>query len=817
MNRYRDLWNWVCALCVIVGSTSTALASDSLAILPGELTLTGPHAKHRLVVEQVRDGQFIGQAAGEVLLKSGDEAVVRIEDGIAVAAGNGKTTITAAVGGQKASIPVTVVQYDVEHEWSFRNHVQSILAKYGCNSGACHGALAGKGGFKLSLQGYDTNRDYFTITKQARSRRVELADPARSLILTKPTGAVPHKGGVRFGVDSHEYEVLADWLAAGAPPPTESDARLQRLEILPEQAVLEKDATQQLIVRAHFTDGHVEDVTHWAKYTATNESVARVTQDGGVTLTGHGEGAVTAWYASQIVIARITAPYPNELPPETFAQAPRRNFIDELVLEKLQSLNLPPSGQATDQEFIRRVFLDAIGHLPTAKEVREFLADTSPDKRDRLLDDLLARPEFVDYWAYKWSDLLLVSGERLRPKAVQAYYQWIRDSVAANKPWDQFVWEIVTAKGSSYENGATNFYALHQDPQEMSETTSVAFLGLSINCARCHNHPLEKWTNDQYYSMANLFARVRAKGWGGDFRGGDGLRTLYVADEGELIQPLTGKAQPPMPLDGEPIPFDDPTDRRVHLARWLTSPENPYFARAITNRVWANFFGVGLVEPVDDLRQSNPASNEELLTVAADYLIQNKFDLKMLIRAIVQSATYQRSSAPLPLNKDEERFYSRYYPKRLMAEVMLDAISQVTEVPTTFAGYDKGTRALQLPDSSVDSGFLKTFGRPERVITCECERTTEPSIVQVLHISNGDTINEKLQAKEGRVSAIVASGASDEEVVEEAFLASLSRYPTETEKQQLVKMIAEAKDERRIAIEDLYWGLLSSREFLFNH
>jgi hypothetical protein len=489
-----------------------------------------------------------------------------------------------------------------------------------------------------------------------------------------------------------------------------------------------------------------------------------------------------------------------------------------MVLAKLQSLNIPPSPPASDAEFLRRAYLDTIGTLPTPEEARAFLADNSADKRDKLIDALLARPEFVDYWTYKWSDLLLVNGKLLRPNALKAYSKFIRDSVAANKPWDVMVREILTSKGNSFENGATNFFALHQDPQEMTEHACVAFLGLSINCARCHNHPLEKWTNNQYYGMANLFARVRAKGWGGDVNGGDGNRTLYVATEGDLIQPLTGRAQAPTPLDGDAIPMESPEDRRIPLAAWMTSPENPYFARAITNRVWANFFGVGLVEAIDDLRTSNPASNEELLSKSADYLIEQKFDLKPLMRLILQSRTYQRSSLPLAENKNEMRFYSRYYPKRLMAEVLLDAISQATASPSKFKDYPDGTRALQLADSAVDSYFLKTFGRPERVITCECERSAEPTMVQVLHISNGDTINQKLEAKGNRIEQLLAKNLTNEQIVEEAYLASLARLPTDDEKSRLVQALGETSGEdRRMLIEDLFWGVLSSKEFLFNH
>ncbi|MEX0936756.1 MAG: DUF1549 domain-containing protein [Pirellulales bacterium] len=770
------------------------------------------------MVESTEGDRLVSDVTPQALLTSSDPGVVRVEGGMLVPAGNGAAVIEARHEGHTASAAVTVTGMDQPHVWSFRNHVQSVLAKKGCNAGACHGALAGKGGFKLSLRGYDTMRDFETITRQARGRRIELADPGRSLILAKPSGAIPHKGGLRFDVDSLEYRVLSEWIAAGALPPREDDPRLDHLEILPHRAVLAKDAQQQIVVRAHFADGRVEDVTQWAKFTSTDETVAQVDEAGKVTVTSYGEGAVTAWYASNIAVARIASPYPHQIDPAVFASAPRRNFIDELVLDKLQSLNLRPSPAASDAEFLRRAYLDTIGTLPSVDEARRFLADTSPDKRDRLIDELLARPEFVDYWSYKWSDLLLVSGNKLRPDALKAYYRWIRESVESDKPWDEFAREIVTATGSSYENGATNFFALHQDPQEMTENVSMAFMGLSIGCAKCHNHPLEKWTNDQYYAMANLFARVRAKGWGGDFRAGDGRRTVYVASKGDLIQPLRGKPQPPAPLDGEPIPFDATGDRRTHLADWLTSPENPYFSRAITNRIWANFMGVGLVEAVDDMRESNPPSNEELLDAAAQFLVENQYQLKPLMRAILQSAAYQRSSKPLPENKDEHRYYSRNYPKRLMAEVMLDAISQVTQARTTFAGYDEGTRALELPDSSVDSYFLKTFGRAEREITCECERSSEPSMVQVLHISNGDTINQKLHAEKNRLEQLLGADVSGEQIIEEAYLAALSRYPTDTEREQLLALMRQDDGvERRVLVEDLFWSVLSSKEFLFNH
>jgi len=807
------------------------VAMAEIALIPGQITLSGPEARQQMLVQELHAGELRAQIRKGVELTSSDNNVVIVDGGTLRPVANGTAEVTAKTGDQTATAKVSVQGMKSPHAWTFRNHVQAVLSKAGCNSGACHGALAGKGGFKLSLRGYDTLRDYHTITRQARGRRIELADPGRSLILAKPSGALPHKGGLRFDVDSLEYRVLAEWISAGAPPPSDDDPRLQRIEVLPERVTLQPGNQQQMIVRAYYSDGSVEDVTRWAKFTSTNESVAAIDELGNVNVMGYGEGAVTAWFASKIVVARVTSPFANKVSDDVFAKSPRRNFIDELVLKQLRHLNLPPSPAASDAEFHRRAFLDTIGTLPIVDEVRTFLEDPSADKRDRLIESLLSRPEFVDYWTYKWSDLLLLNGQLLRPRAVKTYYQWIHQRVADNIPWDDFVREIVTSQGSSFENGATNFFALHQDPETMSENVSQAFLGLSIGCAKCHNHPLEKWTNDQYYAMANLFARVRAKGWGGDARSGDGKRTLFVVGKGDLIQPLTGKPQPPTPLDGEPLAFDAPGDRREHLAKWLTSPENPYFARSITNRVWANFFGVGLVEEVDDMRVSNPASNEELLSAAAKYLVDNDFDLKVLMRAILQSQAYQRSSQPLPANKDEQRFYSRYYPRRLMAEVMLDAISQVTDVPTDFTEveypgadrqktdfYPKGTRALQLYDSAVSSYFLKTFGRNDRLITCECERSDEPSMVQVLHISNGDTVNLKLHADHSQVGRMLKTGMANYAIIEQAFLRSVSRYPTDSEMQQLLEVMnAAPAGERRVVVEDLFWSLLSSREFLFNH
>lgn len=704
---------------------------------------------------------------------------------------------------------------------SFRNEVQPILAKTGCSAGACHGAAAGQGGFRLSLRGYDDEGDFLALTRGAFGRRVNVVEPAKSLILLKAAGAVAHKGGERFKVDSPEWKVLVDWVAHGAPGPRADDPRIRALRVDPARVTLQPGAKQQFRVEAEFSDGSKTDVTCWAKFTAANQSVLNVDENGLATVIGNGESAVSVWYLQKVALGTASVPYPNEVPEDVYTSAPRRNWIDDLVLEKLRELRLPPSPRSSDSEFLRRAFLDTIGVLPTAAESRAFLADHSPDKRDRLIDDLLKRPEFVDYWAYKWSDLLLVTKRKLPLAAMWSYYDWIRNQVASNTPWDEFARRVLTAQGSTLENGAANYFVITPDPRDLSEKTAVTFLGISTNCAKCHNHPMEKWTNNDYYAYANLFARVRMKNGGAEAE-----KVIYSATDGELVQPLTGKPQLPRPLGvTQPVP-DSGQDRRIALAAWLTSAENPYFARSITNRVWANFFGVGLVEAVDDIRETNPASNEKLFTAVADWLVKNGYDLRALMREILRSETYQRASAPLPGNKADARFYSRYYPRRLMAEVLHDAIAQVTEVPTVFktrnpfdAGdrqdqFPAGWRALQLPDANTDSYFTRAFGRPLRELTCECERAAEPSVTQALHLSNGDTVNAKLRAPQSRAGKVQAP--EENGWIEEAYLAALSRLPTPAELEACKGAVAETGD-KRAAVEDVLWALLSSREFLFNH
>jgi hypothetical protein len=708
--------------------------------------------------------------------------------------------------------------------------VLPVMTKMGCNSGPCHGAAAGKNGFKLTLRGYDPETDYFTLTHQALARRTERMEPAKSLILLKPTLTIPHGGGRRFSTGSPEYQVISGWIAQGLPAPEDSDARVTAIQVLPHEASLRPGAEQQLVVTAVFSDGRREDVTRWAKYDSGDEGVATVDNNGRVTMHSYGEAPVTVWYQSHVTFSRLRIPYPYHLQEAVFKNAPRHNYIDAAILKHLEALHVPPSPTASDSEFIRRAYLDAAGILPTPVQVEAFLKDRSPEKRNQLIEALIKRPEFVDYWAYKWSDLLLVSSNRLSNEEMWSYYNWIRESVAENKPWDQLVSQVVTATGNTVKNGAANYWVIHRDPLDTSENMAQAFLGITITCAHCHNHPLAKWTQKDYYGMANLFARVRLKTFSSSgARPGIGPLfnnvTVYSAPTGEFTDDRYMTVLPPKPLDAKPLPEAAPGDTRIYFAKWLTSSDNPFFARSMVNRLWRNFMGRGLIEPVDDLRATNPSTNDELLDELVKDFTAHNFDINYMIRTIMQSATYQTSSEPLKENASDDKFGSHYLIKRLPAEVLLDAYSQVTQEAEKFAGYPVGTRALQLPDTAVKSYFLDAFGRPIRQQTRESERTSVPTITQALHIINGDTLNNKLRAPDNSINALMKRGLSDEQIVNDLYLASFSYYPKDTERTALVKALQSAEQQkvtgvdnpRREALNDMTWAMLTSEAFMFNH
>jgi hypothetical protein len=810
---------------------SSLATLEKLSIFPPSISITGPRYGQRILVEGTFPDGHQEDLTTQAKITVSDASIAAVgTDDIVHPAGDGQAIIAATVPGHRATAPLAVKGFSSATTWSFRNDVLPVMTKVGCNSGPCHGAAAGKNGFKLTLRGFDPAADYYTLTRQALARRTDRLEPAKSLILLKPTQTIPHGGGRRFDVGSPEYKIMSGWIAQGMPAPRDSDPLVTDIQVLPREASLLPGAGQQLIVTAIFSDGHTADVTRWAKYDSGDEGVATVDNNGHVTMHGYGEAPVTVWYQSHVTFSRLRIPFPYQLSPAIFQKAARHNYIDDAILDHLRALHIPPSPQAGDAEFMRRAYLDAAGILPAPSEVQAFLNDPSADKRNRLIDTLIKRAEFVDYWTYKWSDLLLVSSNHLSNDEMWSYYRWIRDSVADDKPWNQLAFQVITASGNTLRNGAANYWVIHRDPLDISENMAQAFLGINISCAHCHNHPLAKWTQKDYYGMANLFARVRLKTFGpSGSRPGVGPIfndvTVYSAPTGEFMDDRLMIPLPPKPLDAVALSTDAPGDTRQYFARWVTAPENPYFARNIVNRIWRNFMGRGLIEPVDDLRDTNPATSDALLNALVKDFVAHDFDVDYLIRTIMQSATYQASSKPLKENADDDKYGSHFMIRRLPAEVLLDGYSQVTQVTEKFEGYPDGMRGLQLPDTAVKSYFLTAFGRPPRQQTRESERTSVPTITQALHIINGDTLNNKLRAPNNSIGMLVRLGFSDEQIVDYLYLASLSRHPADGERKALLAALAEAEQEknaaaddaRRAALNDMFWALLTGEEFMFDH
>ena len=674
----------------------------------------------------------------------------------------------------------------------FENDVLPILSRHGCNSSGCHGKAEGQGGFKLSVFASDTEADFAALVKEGRGRRVFAASPDASLLLRKGTGRTAHGGGTKLPHDGEDYRVLRDWIATGMPLGSPDAPHVVSLRVEPVERVMGQKAAQQLKVFAKYSDGREKDVTRHARFQSNTEAVASVSATGVVTTRDvPGEAAVMAAYLGEVGLFRVLVPLPKPLadsPP-----LPQFNFIDKLVDAKLAKLNIAPSGLCDDADYLRRVYLDLTGTLPTPAEARKFLRDSSKDKRAKLVLALLDRPEFADLWALRWADLLRVDRQPLGHQRAYLYYKWIRDSVATNKPFDEFARELVTAEGPVNEVGPANFFAVVKKPGERAGTLSQVFLGVRIACAECHHHPFDRWKQADYYGMSAFFAT------------------------GTTTHPRTHKPVFAYAL-GTEMPDADPTgDRRVPLAEWMTRPDNPFFARNLANRVWAWTLGRGLVEPVDDVRATNPPSNPELLSALAKFVTDNKYDVRKLIILITSSRVYQTSAAPNTTNAKDERNFSRAYFKRPEAEVLLDMISQSLGVPEKFAGSPGVTRAVQLWDSKARSDFLKLFGRPSRTTACDCERTREPSVSQVLNLLNSPEIQAKLTHEGGAVAKLVHNFKDDVKLVEELYLTFYARFPTKAETAVGVAHLKKYANNRRAAAEDLAWALMNSTEFLFNH
>lgn len=778
-------------------------------IEPLILSIFGANLTQTLIVTGKYADGSLRDLTRQASFTSSDPAVATVDaSGVAKAIKNGQTWITAKVGRFSARQAIRVQLADRKRSLSFVNDIAPIFARLGCSTSNCHGALNGQNGFKLSLFGYEPEADYKAVVEASDGRRINRAEPAKSLILLKPTQSVRHAGGKRFEVGSLEYQALKEWIEAGAPVGDGNEAKMVRLEVVPhERVLLNEDAMQQLVVLAHYADGTTADVTRKVRYQSNDDSIATVSADGLVAAKRSGEAAILVRSLDQVTAARIGVVLSPTV--RNYPNVPRNNFIDELVFSKLKRLNIVPSEGCTDEEFLRRAHLDLIGVLPTAEEARKFLASRDAHKRVKLVDELLERPEYADFWGLYWSDRLSNSRQFLYEKGTFFFQQWLREAMAQNLPYDQFARDLITATGGLYEVAPTSYYPLLKKPEEMATTTSQVFLGVGLECARCHDHPFEKWKQEDFLGLAAFFAQARHKN-----RIRQNERVLYLDPKRELKHPKSQQPIVPKFLGGESVKVEPERDRREVLANWMTAPSNPYFAKAIVNRLWKHFLGRGLIEPVDDFRVTNPPTNEALLTALAEDFIRHKYDLKHLYRTITASRVYQLSAQPNETNKEDKQFYSRFYLKRLNAEELLDGICRVTEVPEKFPGFHLGTRAAQLPDPKVPSYFLDVFDRATRETVCERRQTT--SVMQVMHLVSGDTINQKIRAENGLIERLIKSGKSGTQIIEELYLRTLSRFPKKDEAQLAQQGIGQAPSPRE-GYEDLLWALLNSKEFLFNH
>jgi hypothetical protein len=800
---------------VLLWAAPRSLAGEGKPLLavtvdPPALRLTGPGAAYSLLVHgKTADGRLMDLTRAARFRSQQPQTATVTAAGVVQGKADGATEVLVEVKGRTLRVPVKVEGAARPRTFHFENDIVPLLSRFGCNSSGCHGNAEGQNGFKLSVFGFDPAADHAALVKESRGRRVLPAAPEHSLLLAKASGATAHGGGVRIPRGTAEYETLRAWIAAGVPFGDPKAPRVASVRVEPRERLLDFRGQQQLRVVARYSDGREADVTAHARFQSNNDALASVSV-GGLVSAGEapGEVAVMAAFLGAVDVFRAVVPRPEAIP--DYPKLPENNFIDALVFRKLKKLNILPAGLCDDAEFLRRAHLDVIGTLPTPAEARRFLADKRPDRRARLVEGLLRRPEFADYWALKWADLLRVDRQALGHKRAYAYYRWIRESLAADKPLDRFAREVLTAEGPLEQNGPANFYKVMKKPGEAASTLSQIFLGVRLACAECHHHPFDRWSQTDYYGMQAFFAPVGVRSSPrGEF-------VLAVGDP-PTKHPRTGEVVPAHPLGARPPAQSPRGDRRGALAAWLTAPDNPWFARNLANRTWAHFLGRGLVEPVDDVRATNPPTNPELLDALAAELVKEKFDFKHLIRTITASRVYQLSARPNRTNETDELNCSRALFRRVDAEVLLDMVSQVTGVAERFDGAPPGTRAVQLWDSKASHYFLKLFGRPVRASACECERNHEPGIGQVLHLLNSPALHAKLAHERGTVARLVRQCKDDGALVEELYLTFYSRPPTAKERADAVEHLRAAPGERREAAEDLAWSLLNSLEFVFNH
>ena len=810
MNRCTRLdLSKLVALVVLYASGSVVALGAELHCSPPNVTLDCPEASQQILIWQTDTSERPIDVTRQATLRIEPAGVAVVDErGLVRALGNGTATLTSQLGDQQTVIPISVSHTDDPEPISFQHEIIPILTKSRCNSGGCHGKAEGQNGFKLSIFGFDAQADYDAIVRSARGRRVSTTNPSSSLLFQKASARMPHGGGQRIVPDSDRDRRLLRWLAEGARFQPHADAipAIVGIEVHPQQQVLYAGESQQIRVSTIDAQGRRRCVTHDSVFESNASSIADVDALGLVQASEiPGEAAILIRHLGHVATCRITLPRPQEI----FIRPSENNFIDALAWDQLQRLGIPPSELCDDATFLRRASLDVIGTLPTTDRVREFLNYPGTDKRQRLIDELLDRDEYADYWTMKWLDILRADQLTISPQGAVAMQRWLRRCFAENRPYHQWAAEILTVQGNTSAEGPGSLYKILTKPDEAARSISQLLLGVRIECAQCHHHPSERWTQTDYVALAGFFTGLSLR------KLPNGEQALVSSGGTDLPHPRTGEAIPARALGAPPADFTDIADRRRVLATWLTDPHNPFFAKAIANRVWAHYFGRGLIEPIDDIRETNPATNPVLLDALANHLRSINYDLKAFTRTLLNSRLYQTSSGALASNIDDLQNFSHYLQKPLPAEVLLDAISASTGVAEEFNGWPVGYRAIQIWDNHMPSYFFRIFGRPVRATVCQCERSDEPSIAQALHLLNSPELFAKISHRHGHARRLAKSDTSTDDLIDELYLSTLSRMPTSVQRDLTQQAFTEL--DRRAAIEDVLWALMNSKEFVFNH
>jgi hypothetical protein len=810
------------AMCVTAWTAAAAgeppvPEANGLNVVPRTVALRGPDSVQQLAVDGIHDHREPRDFTRDARFDSSNLRVATVDGyGLITARGDGSSTITVRVGSQVSSIPVTVTEFAAGPPVNFANQVVPIFTKLGCNAGGCHGKASGQNGFRLSLLGFEPALDYETLVKEGRGRRVFPSSPEASLLLVKAVAKVPHGGGKRLDPDSHEYRLIRRWIASGMPVGKPADPTVDRIAVYPGQRVLARGSAQQIVVTAHYTDGSSEDVTRWAQYQSNETEVAGVEPGGRVeTRRLAGQAAIMARYQGQVAVFRATVPTGTPVPADL--NFPAKHIIDVAALKAWKALGITPSAICTDAEFIRRASLDITGTLPPPGDVKAFVADPDLEKRSKLVDRLLERPDYASFFAIKWADILRNKREGRDDIqfATFNFYDWIRESLAHNLPYDQFVRGVLAASGSAQTSPPVQWYRRLRETGAFVDDTAQVFLGMRLQCAKCHHHPFEKWSQHDYYGFAAFFARVGRKPDIQAQRSGRDAEVIYTLRSGTVAHPKTGETMAPKGLGGSVVPVAAGEDPRQKLVDWMADSRNPFFAKALVNRYWAHFFGRGIVEPSDDMRLTNPPSNPELLDGLSESFTKSGYDLKRLVRTICTSQVYGLSSAPTESNARDRQSFARHYPKRMGAEVLLDAIAQVSGVPTPFGGLPDGTRAIELPDESVGSTFLDAFGRPKRDTACECERVSDASLSQSLMLLNSNEVQAKLSSPGSRAERLASDPRPDSQKIDDLFWTAFGRAPSERETARALEHLAKHAASKRSALEDIIWALVNAKEFQF--